>query len=297
MVKKDFLAVILVVLAVSSFLQGCSTISTLEKKKVRVGDIEMSYRIVGEGEPLVMIMGYSCPMEFWPSRLIKRLSSDYKIIIFDNRGIGDTTSSPEDFSIEQLADDTAGLLDALGINRAHILGWSLGGYIAQELVLKYPDKVDKLILYATDCGGDISVKPMKEVEILFDTSGSYQERMKRWARLMFPSKWYKTRQEEIEEGFSLLREPASVDNIKRQIKAIKEWKGTCARLSQLEKATLVVVGTEDVLIPPENSRILAKSIPHATLVEVKNCGHGLMYQYPDRFARIVLDFLNTHSEK
>ncbi|GAH97822.1 unnamed protein product, partial [marine sediment metagenome] len=111
-----------------------------------------AYKKFGEGDPLLLIMGYSGTIDLWATEMLKELAARYQVIIFDNRGMGKTTASDKEFTIELFADDTRGLLDALGIERAHVLGWSLGTYIAQEFALTYPDKVDKLILYAGDCG-------------------------------------------------------------------------------------------------------------------------------------------------
>jgi len=122
---------------------------------IQVGDIPMSYRIYGEGYPLVMIMGYGSTMKLWDPMLIRSLSAYYKLIIFDNRGMGNTETGKLPFSIEQFADDTAGLMDALGIRQAHVLGWSMGGLIAEEVALRHPGKVNKLILYAAHCNANL----------------------------------------------------------------------------------------------------------------------------------------------
>jgi pimeloyl-ACP methyl ester carboxylesterase len=128
-------------------------------EKVSVGDIDIAYKVFGEGDPLLLIMGYSGTMDLWSPEVLAELAAHYKVIIFDNRGMGNTIASGKKFTIELFADDTAGLLDALDIERSHVLAWSMGTNIAQELVLNYPDKVDKLILYAADCGRRDSGNP------------------------------------------------------------------------------------------------------------------------------------------
>ena len=130
-----------------------------ETKMVHVDDIDIAYKTFGEGDPLLMIMGSSGTMDLWPPELLSELASHNQVIIFDNRGMGKTTASDKEFTMELFANDTAGLLDALNISRAHVLGWSMGTFIAQELVLNYPDKVDKVILYAADCGGNEAISP------------------------------------------------------------------------------------------------------------------------------------------
>ncbi|HII07618.1 MAG TPA: alpha/beta hydrolase, partial [Methanotrichaceae archaeon] len=95
-------------------------------QKAQVNDIEIAYKTFGEGEPLVLIMGYGSTMDLWPPRFLDKLSSKYKVIVFDNRGMGYSTAPSGNFSIEEMADDAAGLLDIREIEQAHVLGWSMG---------------------------------------------------------------------------------------------------------------------------------------------------------------------------
>ncbi len=159
-------------------------------KKVTADDIEVAYKDFGEGEPLILITGYGATMDLWPPGLLSNLSSRHRVIIFDNRGMGHTTTSGEPFSIELFADDTAGLMDALNISRADVLGWSMGADIAQELALRHPGKVGRLILYAGTCGGNESVPASPAVlEQLTNTSGSAREQGERLFALLFPAGW------------------------------------------------------------------------------------------------------------
>jgi pimeloyl-ACP methyl ester carboxylesterase len=117
--------------------------------KVKVNDIQIYYEVKGKGYPLVMIVGCGANLEAWDPRLIEGLSKHFKLVLFDNRGAGRTDLSKGEYTIRLFADDTAGLMDALGISRAHVLGISMGGMIAQELAINYPEKVSKLILCST----------------------------------------------------------------------------------------------------------------------------------------------------
>ena len=138
-------------------------IQDIPAKKVQVGDIDIAYKTFGKGNPILLINGYSFPMDSWDSTLLGTLASNHTVIVFDNRGIGNTTSGIEQkSSISLYANDTAGLLEALNIKKADVLAWSLGKTNAQELTLNYPDKVEKLILYAIGCGGKDSL-PQKSV--------------------------------------------------------------------------------------------------------------------------------------
>ena len=117
--------------------------------KVKVNGINMHYEVHGDGFPIVMITGVSFCLKIWDNVLIDSLSKQFKVILFDNRGAGQTDIPEGEYTIKMMADDTTGLMDALNIERAHILGFSMGGMIAQEVALNYPQKVEKLILWGT----------------------------------------------------------------------------------------------------------------------------------------------------
>src|SRR5215207_1774475 len=145
-----------------------SFLDNIEMKKVRVGDIDIAYKIFGKGEPLLLIPGFSMTMDMWDPIVLEKLSSNHTIIIFDIRGIGKTTagSNKTPPSIQLFANDTAGLIDALGIRKpVDILGLSMGGFIAQELTLLHPDKVNRLIIYSSTCGGKETLPPQLSPEV------------------------------------------------------------------------------------------------------------------------------------
>ena len=297
---KQYLSVALMLSMVISLMLGTftqnvsSSQQTVEKGAIRmvaVGDIEVAYQIFGEGDPLLLIMGYSGTMDLWSPQVLKELASKYQVIIFDNRGMGKTTASDKEFTIELFADDTRGLLDALGIERAYVLGWSLGTYIAQELTLRYPDRVEKLILYAGDCGGKEAIYPGPEImDALGDTSASSRERGEKLLATLFPEKWLKEHPDP-RTYFPKVTETSSPENIKRQYQAWQNWKGSYSRLAKITQPTLLITGAEDVNTPWQNSLMLIDLIPGAWLVQLEGGGHGVMYQCPKKFSRIVLTFL------
>src|SRR4029079_381434 len=131
-------------------------------QKVHVGDIEMAYKMFGKGDPILLISPAQADMNYWEPSLIDTLSANHTIIVFDNRGVGNTSTGIKPFSIQQFANDTAGLLDALKIQKADVLGYSLGSFIAQQLAVTHPDKVNRLVLIATTCGGKESIPPSPE---------------------------------------------------------------------------------------------------------------------------------------
>ena len=265
--------------------------SIAEVERVPVGDIDIAYRVLGQGDPIVLIMGYGSTMDMWDPLFLDNLSSQYRVVIFDNRGMGNTITPPGNFSIAQFANDTAGLMAALGIEKSHVLGWSMGSFVAQELAIRYPERVNKIILYAGDCGGKEAVMPSPQVlKDLSNSSGSPEERGMRLFNLLFPKDWL-YRQPAFYKWFPLPKETSLPDNIQRQAQAIATWPGACDRLGSIKSPTLVVTGTEDVIAPPQNAFILAQRINTSWLVQFEGAGHGLMYQYPDRLARIIADFI------
>ena len=263
----------------------------VEVQSVPVGDINISYRVLGQGDPIVLIMGYSSTMDMWDPLFLDNLSSKYKVIIFDNRGMGNTTAPPGNFSIAQYANDTAGLMAALNIEKADVLGWSMGSFVAQEMAIRYPEKVNKIILYAGDCGGKEAVMPSSQVlKDLSNTSGSPEEKGMRLFNLLFPKDWL-SKQPPFYKWFPLPKETSLPENIERQAQAIAIWPGSFDRLGSIKSPALIVTGTEDVITPPENALNLAQRINASWLVQFEGAGHGLMYQYPDRLAKIVEDFI------
>jgi pimeloyl-ACP methyl ester carboxylesterase len=263
-------------------------------KTVHVGDIRMAYQVLGQGEPLVMITGLNAAMDLWDNRFLDDLSSKYQVIIFDNRGIGYTTATPANFSIGQLANDTAGLMDALGIEQANILGYSMGSFVAQELAIDHPEKVKKLILLASNCGGSHTIQPapdiFREIPDLSEPSNLTPQELKKFLDILFPPEWL-TVNPDIYMRFTQTEESSTPENLTKQVMAVALWSGSYDRLDRVISPTLIVAGMKDVIIPPDNSLILAEKINGSWLVRFENAGHGLVFQYPDELARIVTDFV------
>jgi pimeloyl-ACP methyl ester carboxylesterase len=268
-------------------------IQSIPAKKVHVGDIDIAYKIFGKGDPILLINGYSQSMDNWDPTLLERLASNHTVIIFNNRGIGNTTSGENRFfSIAQFANDTAGLLDVLEIKQADILGYSMGGFIAQELALTHPDRVGKLIIYASICGGNESILASQVINMLSNGSGTAMERIERFLPLFFPEKWRNENPNYLE------RIPKTIETIPNKTldqhtEAIFNWTGTCSKLKNITQPTLVIVGTDDVVTLPANSLLITERIPGAWLVQIKGAGHGLMYQYPEQFNKVLQTFLST----
>src|SRR5262249_7225595 len=138
-------------------------VQNIPAKKVHVGDIDIAYKVFGKGDPILLISGSGSVMDAWNPTVLRNLSSNHTVIIFDHRGVGNTTAGTKPFSIIQFANDTAGLLDALKIQKADVLGWSMGSFVAQELALLHPEKVNRLVLYAASCGGKENIPESPDV--------------------------------------------------------------------------------------------------------------------------------------
>ena len=260
--------------------------------KIKVGDIEIGYREYGKGFPLVKIVGFASTMDGGDPELVAALAERFTVVTFDNRGMGETNAGTRPFTIEQFAEDTAGLMDALGIERAHVFGISMGGFIAQEMALRHPGKVEKLVLMASSCGGIDAIPISPEVmEQLGDFSGTTEERLVRMATLLFPQGWLSGHEAEAREKLTLTTRLPSIESVRKQASAMQHWEGACSRLDELKAPTLVIAGTEDQVIDPMNSSLTANMLPGGKLSMLEGAGHGLTFQCPLDCADPIIEFL------
>ena len=274
-----------------------------ELRTATVGDISIAYKVFGEGKPIVLISGSGNVMDVWPSFLLQELSKKHKVVIFDNRGVGNTTSGINPFSVEQFANDTAGLMDALNIQKADVLGFSMASFVAQQLTLTHPEKVDRLVLYGASCGGQegIPQNPMV-VKALADFVNNRTSDVNSFLSVTFPPKWIEQNPNFL-ESIPKTSEIVPSTTVKKQFEInerwlSKNWSGVCNQLTEINNPTLIITGTEDVAIPSSNSLILAEKIQGSWLVQIREAGHGLMYQFPEKFTRILETFLEeTKSDK
>jgi pimeloyl-ACP methyl ester carboxylesterase len=286
----------------STFQQKVSIIDNIPLKKVRVGDIDIAYKQIGQGPPVLLISGSGNVMDAWPTYFLQELSNDYKVIIFDNRGVGNTSVGTKQFSIDQFANDTAGLIDALKIHKVDVMGFSMGSFVAQQLVLNHPEKVNHLILYGASCGGAESVpqSPLV-VQTLSDFVNNKTIDEDSFLEVTFPPQWIKNNPSFL-DAIPKSSEIILSSIVKKQFELnedwlSKNWTGVCDQLMNMTKPTLIITGTEDVAVPYVNSLVLVEKIPGAWLVQIRDAGHGLMYQYPETFIDIVETFLNLTDSK
>ncbi len=265
------------------------------ENSARINGIDIHYRVYGGGEPLLMIMGLGANADWWYEPFLEPLTQRFQVVTFDNRGAGRTTPAEGPYSIPMMVEDTVGLMDHLGWDSAHVLGASMGGMIAQELALEHPQRVRKLVLMVTSCSGGESVLASPEVltSLSVPREGLSDEEIARTLVLpvLFPQWFMDENPELVEETMRTnLIAPISPACFMAQLNAIIAWSDH-PRLGGLRHPTLLITGSEDILIPPENSRILAEAIPDSRLVEYEGGGHGLIVQFPQQVAEEVIAFL------
>jgi len=266
--------------------------NTVLDSSIKVGDIDVSYKVFGDGVPLVMITGYSTTKDTWSPEFLQALASKYKVIVFDNRGMGKTTAGTKTFTIDQFGDDTAGLIDALGFGKANVLGWSIGGDIALSTVVNHPDKVIKLVSYAGDCGGTQKINAPKYKNILKSLQ-DVKAPAKYLLAALYPG-WFMEANPDYAAQFPWPRELSKAENIKKQNQAYETWGGVYDKLPSISRPVLVSGGNLDVSTPWANAPILYKRIPGAKVAEFKGAGHGLQYMYPYDYAYAIISFLSSN---
>jgi pimeloyl-ACP methyl ester carboxylesterase len=261
---------------------------------VAVDGAQIVYRRIGKGRPLVILNGFGATSADWDPSFIDRLASSNELILLNNRGIGSSTDDGQSFDIAKLADDTAQVIESLGIERANVLGWSMGGFIAQAFALKYADRINKLVLLSTDFGGieaDLA-SPYVWSELL-DTSGTPNEQARRLLFLLFPNDVAESFYREFGDMVAAARAQLSVELLNRQAAAMDAWHrdGVASHLREIRVPVLVATGTEDIVIPASNALKLVNAIPGAWLAQFPHGGHGFMAQYPRALADLINSFL------
>lgn len=262
----------------------------------QTNNIKLYYELHGRGEPLVLIPGLGYDGWMW-HLMIPGLAERYQVIRIDNRGVGQSDKPAGPYTAAMLAADVVGLLDALGLPKAHIMGHSMGGFIAQALAIDYPERVDRLVLSATNFGGPhhIPITP-PAMAVLTDVSGDPIERLRRGIAIStapgfaesnaeFVESWLQYRvahpidpagyQAQLAIGLGLLSEAASFEH----------------KLGRVTAPTLLLFGEHDVVVPPGNAELLAAKLPHARVEILPNVGHVFPFETPEAANRAITRFL------
>ena len=265
----------------------------------KVGDINLYYEIHGTGEPLVLIRGFGFHGGFWVD-VRDKFTKEYRVIVPDNRGTGRSDKPEIPYTAKMMAGDIAGLLDVLGIGAANVFGISLGGMIAQEFALSYPERLNNLILGCTSCGSTKSVPPTPEVTAflwgLGDPKQSDEERVRSWIPWMWNKEFVKNNPAVIERLIATYCEyPTPLQAYVSQANVGLTF-DTYDRLPDIKAPTLVIAGSKDRIFSCENSKLLASRIPNAKLAIIENAEHAFLSDSTEKASKIILDFLRRHSK-
>ena len=262
----------------------------------KVNGININYKTEGSGEPLVMIMGIASTKSAWLFQT-PAFKKQFKVITFDNRGCGGSDKPSEPYSIRDMADDVAGLMDYLKIDKAHVLGVSMGGMIAQELAINHPDKINKLILCCTfarrDGIGGISAQLANK--FAYEVDYSYDDLLNIPIRNILLELQELAFNKKINSLFivpliKLWIRNQDVSGITNQLKAIWEH-DSVDRLKYIKASTLLMTGTDDKIIDPLSSELLLKQIPDSNLVKCEGGSHTFIVEMRKRFNSEVIHFL------
>ena len=264
------------------------------------GDAQIWWDAEGEGEPLLLIQGLGYSSDMW-WRLLPELTPHFRVIRFDNRGTGRTGVPDGPYPVPTMAADALAVLDAAGETSAHVMGVSMGGFIAQEVVLRAPDKVQSLILGCTATGGPemVAAEPAAMEMVAARATMSAQDA----AEVAIPFVYAKaTPRSVIDEDFAVrMQIPTTPEGYANQLAGVAAWGAGdgigAARLGVISVPTLVVQGDEDRLVNPANAEVLAKAIPGARLAIIEGASHIFFSDQPVASAKAIAGFLESQRSR
>ena len=262
--------------------------------RIQAGSIQLDYQIRGQGPSLLMINGFRRSRVVWMEDFLRAMEGQFRMILFDNRGTGNSDQPEAGYSIEGFADDCAALLEALGIAQTHVFGVSMGGMIAQALATRHPEQVKGLAIGCSHCGKSGAIPSQKDIwellrllpgpqmdarEVAYRQEAAYVTEAFRAANRAFLDDFFETVQQN----------PTPEHAVKGHLRAIEAWDG-CGQLGQIKAPTLVITGAEDRLIPAANSTLMAERIPGAELCLLPDSAHFFWLEKPRETAKALGDF-------
>jgi 3-oxoadipate enol-lactonase len=232
--------------------------------RARIGEVSLHYESTGVGAPVLLVMGLGMNATGWWRTVPVLAAAGLRVLSFDNRGVGRSARPRGPYTTAMLADDAVAVLDAAAVERAHVYGISLGGMIAQEIALRHPERVARLVLGATTSGGDGATAADRQTLEFFQRRGQMTALEAVWASVP-----YNRIARDISQR---LRYPIEPEFYAAQLAAALAH-DTHERLAQIHAPTLIVHGLEDLMVPPANGRLLASRIPAARLLELPGAAH------------------------
>jgi 3-oxoadipate enol-lactonase len=254
------------------------------------GDVRLACQARGDGPPLLLIMGLGYGRWGWEP-VAEPLAQDFRVLTFDNRGVGDSDVPPGPYTMGQLAADAVAVLDGFEVERAHVIGTSLGGMVAQELAITEPARVDHLVLACTTPGG-VNSYPMPQQTVDLMLEATRLEPLVALRRFTENALAARAERPELVERILELRLSHRFDFGGWQSQAMAGTTFDASeRLGAIRAPTLVLTGTADSVVDSRNSELLAERIPDARLELFDGCGHLFFWEEPQRFASLVRGFL------
>lgn len=257
----------------------------------KINGIDLYYEVHGKGHPLVLCAGFSCDTHYW-NLLLPYLASHFQVIIYDNRCVGQSTTADEAFTVDDLADDVLGLMHHLKIEKAHVLGHSMGGAIVQSLAYRYPDNIERLIiansLVKFSQAGVFTLRLILKLKQTGVDKRSIVEVVMPW---LFSNK-YLSNKDSVEQFIQASlnnSHPQTEIGFARQLEALtkfdsRQW------FYHIQKPVLVMEGDQDLMCPFD-AKVLTAGLPEAVLYTFSQMGHMPFIEAPEHSARIIRDFL------
>ncbi len=265
-----------------------------ERSQTEVGGRRIGWRSVGEGDPLLLVNGYAATAADWDPTFLAGLAASHRIICPDNRGMGESElGGPGELTVEAMAEDLEAVLDALEVESAPVVGWSMGGYAVQALAARASERVSAMALLSTDPGGSAAVRADPEVwSRLTDHSGTPREQASRLIALLFPADVAAEIDRQFGGVVAEARAALDPEALSAQEAVMDAWHAEDQPEPGADlSAVLIAHGTEDVVIPPANADALAAHWWDSNAERFEGGGHGFMAQEPERLANLIGSFL------
>ena len=262
--------------------------------RIRINNIQLYYENYGEGYPLLMILGIQANIEWWGRSLLQKISEKFKVIVYDNRGTGQSEDPNKDFDMTDLVNDAKGLMDVLEIEQAHIFGHSMGGMIAFGLALDYPERVNKLVICSSSCGESKLIPSPSDVREIIQKPKdnlSPEQIAKDSISIFYTPEFLQSHPKLIELAIlNMTKAQISSKTYNRQLKAISDY-DICEKLKYIKKSTCIMHGLKDRLVVPQNGEVLAELIPEAKLIVFEKSAHVPFVEERDKFIEYLIKFL------